>query len=98
MICPKCKKLLIKKQDNNDLKLHCESCNNIYESKDTEIYSDKRISFNTLPKSGKSIYYYPANQRIKMDCPSCPAKILSWIKDNNKKIYGCRCGKVMTME
>ena len=96
MLCVQCNNVLQKITDSNRLRYLCTNCGSEYKasSSDTMIYSeDKKIY--SQEKNGRSIYFYPSNQKIFKSCRSdkCKAKIVAWEIDREmNKIYGCECG------
>lgn len=93
-LCITCKNLLEKDTSGDKLKFKCSTCGDEYDSHgyDTLIYSADHKTFN-YKKSGTTIFGYPSNQKIFLDCPSCKAKIVGWEEDHlQEKVYGCQCG------
>jgi DNA-directed RNA polymerase subunit M/transcription elongation factor TFIIS len=96
MLCPHCNNILQKITDSNRLKYLCISCGSEYKASgmDTLIYSEDKKTYS-LAKDGRSIWFYPANQKVFKACQSakCKSKIVAWEQDiEMNKIYGCECG------
>lgn len=93
-LCKKCDNLLTKDTTGGKLKYICPSCGTEFPSTgyDTLIYESNNKTFD-VKKSGKTIYHYPANQKIMTPCPKCDDEIVAWELDHlQQKIYGCKCG------
>ncbi len=98
MLCPTCQNMLQKMTDSNKLRYSCWSCGSEFEATgiDTLIYVDEKKKYS-LTKDGRTIWHYPANQRVHKRCESptkCNETIVAWENDDTDMniIYGCRCG------
>jgi DNA-directed RNA polymerase subunit M/transcription elongation factor TFIIS len=97
MLCPLCNNILHKNTELNKLRFVCNSCGTEYKAtaEDTLIYNTNKQTYS-LSKDGRTIYYYPANQKVFRPCESskkCNEKIVAWENDSElNKIYGCKCG------
>ena len=95
MYCNNCFNLLTSFFHNSVLKHKCNACGSIFdiEGVNTLVYADQTNEVFDMKKSGKTIYYYPCNQKIELDCPSCDEHITAWERDyRDNKVYGCKCG------
>jgi len=95
MICTNCNNVLIRQTGVQDLKYSCLTCGSVYPSTDQDsmLYSEEGNAKFTLVKDGKTIYFYPSNQKIYRKCPSCSHAIVAWENDKElNKIFGCLCG------
>ena len=96
MLCKLCNNLLNEVSTPDGLRLYCEKCNTTYTANpdDTCVYSSNE-SVVTMVDKGTTIWWYPANQKIKINCVSekCKYRVVAFQKNlHNVKIYGCRCG------
>lgn len=94
MLCQKCNNLLDKTTQSGKLKFLCPTCGTEYKATgvDTMIYSEDQRTYD-IKKSGKTIWFYPANQKVRLQCPSCKSPLVAWEQDSKQvKIYGCACG------
>lgn len=96
MLCPRCNNILQKITDSSKLKFMCTTCGSEYKASglDTLIFNDDDKKYS-LTKDGRTIWFYPANQKVVKDCDSkkCSKKTVAWENDvEMNKIYGCECG------
>ena len=95
MFCDNCRNILkFENNDNNPL-FRCTVCFEDYSVSniDTLIYADDQKKI-TVSRSGKSIWYYPSNPKIKKACESktCKETIIAYENESDMgRIYGCRC-------
>jgi len=97
MICSNCNNILIRQTGVQSLKYSCLSCGSSFPAsvEDTLLYTEEGNAKFTLIKNGKSIYYYPSNQKVYRKCTNdkCNHNIVAWENDSElNKIYGCQCG------
>lgn len=95
MICTNCNNILIRQTGVQELKYMCLSCGSLYSAtnQDSLLYSEEGNAKFTLTKNGKSIYFYPSNQKVYKKCTKCSHPIVAWENDKElNKIYGCQCG------
>lgn len=95
MLCDKCDNILRKIFHQGEM-VHACTCSNIYTISeiDTLIYDEEKKDF-TLAKDGRSIWHYPSNPKVKMQCnaSNCKEPIVAYevLKDLSR-VYGCKCG------
>lgn len=93
MFCSHCNNLL-KKITFGRLRYICEGCGSEYKttSDDTLVVAEDNVKHH-LPRNGKVIYNFPANQKEETPCPQCKASIVGFDMVNFQKVYGCgSCG------
>lgn len=94
MLCSYCNNILEKTTESGVLKFNCGTCGSQFESKgeDSLISNDDKQIFHLI-KNGRTIWFYPSNQKVFKACIKCKSKIVAFEVDSQmNKIYGCSCG------